>query len=1309
MSHPRYDLNLAQQDIYFDVLQQSGTLYHVGARIDVDGPLDLARLERAYHAVFRDVDTLRSTVAVHNHQPAITVLPADTPPPRLQITALGERATPECVEQHVERLFDQPFAFDGHSLLHRLLVILEQPDRHTLVFACHHLLIDGWTGLLLYKRLVAAYNDPINNDPMLMGKLVSGTPVEVWPHCGDGNYAESARCISDQAYWSAHFPDLPEPLFPHPQRIKGRSDRAEIALDPALYQALQTQAQAMGIGPAAVFLGLFLLLLSRQSGNRSPCIGMPILNRHSAAERTVPGLFVHLLPVRAHLDDETTLGDFLHALQGQLKDLYRHQRYPLSRVATGAGALGKPLFDCVFSFERQDVGPALLGTRCRLAPVTREGEKFPLTLHVRDFGETQAPELHFDFNQHYWGTYGIQPLVEQYLHGLRDFAAQLAAPASAFDFQHSHFNRTFLDQYNHTGHDLPHADAQTVLDLFHQQVERQPDAIAVQDRDTQLSYQALNQQANRLANYLLASGLISGPDTRIAVMLERSAAMIVAVWAILKAGAAYVPIDRDFPAERIAFLIDDSGSVATLSNSAALARRPRLPGKVIELDMHAAKIAATSDRKPASTAKPADLAYVIYTSGTTGQPKGVMVEHGGLLNRLAWQADFLQLSPSAVVLQKTTYTFDVSVWEILQPMCFGARQVLCPESVTHNPPALIRLIEETGVTCLHFVPSVLNAVLAAVGPVQRAALRSVRHVVTSGEALSPVTAHNVFAAMPDVQLLNLYGPTEATIDVSYYVVRPQDSVVYIGKPVWNTTLHVLDAQLQPVPVGCVGQLYLGGIQVARGYINRDTLNRERFLTAPWGERLYYAGDLARLSPCGELEYLGRIDGQVKINGVRIEVDEIANALLACAHVQEATVRAVATADGGGQMLVAYFTATTVMDIARLRAELAARLPQALLPTLFIQLDRLPTKPNGKLDVDQLPPPSVATSGVASTPPQTASEHQLLAIWQALLPERDIGIDDHFFAIGGHSLLAIRMLQEIGEHCAVTLGLRDVFHYPTIRQLAQRMEQQGEDNNSLLIPLSRPNEAAATAQQVFFIPPMSGSSTIYRTLAERLGSACRAFGLQYDDNHWDDGHAQREKARFDSLAALAESFHHEIVLNQPQGPFVIVGYSMGAKIAFEIARELERAGQQVRLFLLDGGPQDDPKYDPDAARSRLTQDIERVMPSQRGDLEIGPRLMETLLHNMRLDAAHAAHGLIDGDITVFRAARNERRPNLDLWSARTRGDFNLIDLDCDHFDVLDGPNEAMLAAHLIAYLSRDQAAAPVLAEITHATPNPFPVH
>jgi len=595
-----------------------------------------------------------------------------------------------------------------------------------------------------------------------------------------------------------------------------------------------------------------------------------------------------------------------------------------------------------------------------------------------------------------------------------------------------------LHELNATQAPYPQA---CIHQLFEEQVERTPQKVALVFEGQSLSYEQLNERSNRLAHYLREAGV--QPDSCVGICIERSVEMVVGLLGILKAGGAYVPLDPGYPPERLAYMLEDSAPRVLLVHGATerLCRGLGSEAVLCNLDEDSQRWAECSARNPSAQGLlPSHLAYVIYTSGSTGRPKGVMVEHAGIVNRLLWMQAQYGLQESDCVMQKTPFSFDVSVWEFFWPLLQGAKLVVAKPEGHQDPYYLSELIGREGITTLHFVPPMLEAFL---GAADLTCCASLRQVMCSGQALPLALTQRFFEVLPGVRLHNLYGPTEASVDVSSFECCAQSALgcVPIGRPIWNTRLYVLDGALQPVPLGVAGELHIGGVGLARGYLNEPQLTEAKFIRDPFveGERLYKTGDLARVLSDGNIEYLGRLDDQVKIRGFRIELGEIESCLRESEGVQEALVVAREQAEGE-RRLVAYVVGQKQSAGAELidgiKAHLATVLPQYMLPSAYVLLEALPLTPNGKVDRKALPAPDASLSAAQYIAPRTDTEEKLAAIWREVLKLERVGIHDNFFSIGGNSLNLLHSLRDIKSTFDVELAVKDLFVDPNIEQIAK---------------------------------------------------------------------------------------------------------------------------------------------------------------------------------------------------------------------------------------------------------------------------------
>ncbi|MFC0532144.1 non-ribosomal peptide synthetase, partial [Phytohabitans kaempferiae] len=637
-------------------------------------------------------------------------------------------------------------------------------------------------------------------------------------------------------------------------------------------------------------------------------------------------------------------------------------------------------------------------------------------------------------------------------------AADPERPVSALPVLTEAEHHQVIDGWNDTAVVHPLA-GRCLPDLFEEQVGRTPEATAVRFEGASLTYAELDARANQLAHHLREVGVT--PGTLAAVALPRSLDLIVALYAVHKAGGAYLPVDPDYPADRVRYMMADAAPVVAIVDGETAAA---LPSSVPALLIGGEHVVVALRERPTTPVDRAGLdgaspAYVIYTSGSTGRPKGVVVPHRGIVNRLLWMQDEYRLDADDRVLQKTPSSFDVSVWEFFWPLLAGATLVVARPHGHTDPAYLASLIQAERVTTVHFVPSMLQAFVeepAAAG------CTTLRQVICSGEAL-PAALWQRFRQVLDAPLDNLYGPTEASVDVTWWRCTPDDreGVVRIGRPVWNTRLYVLDDELRPVPIGAVGELYLAGVQLATGYLHRPELTAERFVRDPFAEspegaepaRMYRTGDLARWLPDGTVQYVGRADSQVKIRGFRIELGEVEAVLAAHPAVAEAAVTTVG--DEASRRLVGYVVPArgATVDVAELRAFVGRAVPEYMVPPVVMVLERLPLSPNGKVDRRALPAPDAAAGSAAEyVAPGTPVEHALAGIWSDLLRLPRVGVRDNFFELGGDSILSIRVVARVREVFGVDLSPRELFDHPTIAELAEGIDAREPDAAAAPIPV-----------------------------------------------------------------------------------------------------------------------------------------------------------------------------------------------------------------------------------------------------------------
>ncbi|MEA5567017.1 amino acid adenylation domain-containing protein [Anabaena sp. UHCC 0399] len=864
--------------------------------------------------------------------------------------------------------------------------------------------------------------------------------------------------------------------------------------------------------------------------------------------------------------------------------------------------------------------------------------------------------------------------------------------------------------------------SQSLHELLTAQVERTPNAIAVTFEQQQLTYQELNTRANQLAHYLQTLGVKL--ETLVGVCVERSLEMVVCLLGILKAGGAYIPIDPEYPQERIAYMLEDSQVKVLLTQEKLLTQIPQHQAHTICIDTEWKKISTQPNTNLESDVKPDNLAYVIYTSGSTGKPKGAMNTHKGICNRLLWMQETYQINSTDSVLQKTPFSFDVSVWEFFWTLLTGARLVIAQPGGHRDSSYLINLIIQEQITTLHFVPSMLQIFLASRG-VEKCT--SIKRVICSGEAL-PLDLQNRFFERLDCELHNLYGPTEAAIDVTFWQCQKHSNLktVPIGRPIANTQIYILDEHLQPVDFGAIAELYIGGVGVARGYLNRPELTEKKFIPNPFKDSkiaskyLYKTGDLARYLPDGNIEYLGRIDYQVKIRGYRIEIGEIENVLSLHPQVREAVIIA-RTDNTAEKQLIAYITYNSEKPtLNSLRYFLKSKLPDFMIPAAFVMLETLPLTPSGKVDRKALPQPDIShfSENNDFAAPRNQVEAQLVKIWSEILNLPQIGVKDNFFALGGDSLKALHLISRIEQHFSKEIPLATLLTNPLITDLAIVIQDSNNQiRHSPLVPI----QPQGKKQPFFCIHPAGGHVLCYFKLAHYIGNEQPCYGLQAQGFYGEE----EPLTRIEDMASLYVKTIREF---QPQGPYQVGGWSFGGVVAYEVAQQLKRQGQEVSLLaildsyvpiLLDkqkpiddvylvgvlsrvfGGMfgQDNLVTLDEIQDLSLEAKINYIIDKARQAKIFPPgverqnnrRILDVLVGTLKATYAYKRQPY-PGKVTVFRAREKHimaADPTLvwvELFSVMAADEINIIDVPGNHYSFVLEPHVPVLAQRLKACMN-----------------------
>nr|UXB95125.1 non ribosomal peptide synthetase [Pseudomonas syringae] len=1037
-------LTAAQRNIWLDQMTQGDSpLYNIGGYLEIDGALDYELFQRAVDLLIEKHDSLRMVLLDQRDEEGVPLQTFATsmPMPVTLIDLQGQDDPLQAAERWMQRQLERAFRLDGGPLFRIHLLKLEAQRFYCMIYA-HHIALDGWGMDRLCASLSELY-DALHD--RRTPDLAAPSYVDFIKN--DSQYRGSRRFALDQAYWLDKYRDIPEPLLvprPRPAQIQNeapsRSGHLSYGLARDLEQQIDDLALRLNASSFHVLLAVLYVYFTRVYQRDELVIGLPILNRSTANYKKTLGLFTQLSSVRLKFSADLPFAELVQGVCRAVKQDYRSQRFPVSdlnRLLELRRTERTQLFDLTFSYERNDHLLRFGQATAHAVKSSNNHEQTPLAIHLRTNAYETESRLHYIYNEAYFQHDEIAPLAERLQHVMEQGLANPHLPVHGFSLT----GKTDTLQMQAWNAGQPHfANDLTIHQQFEARAAERPNAVALMFEEHSLSYGELNARANQVAHRLLGLGV--RPDDRVGICVERGPAMIIGLLGILKSGAGYVPLDPAYPLERLAYTLGDSAPVALLSQQSVQQALPVSDVPLIYLDD--VDLQDESVCNPQVSVKPSDLAYVIYTSGSTGLPKGVMVEHCNVARLFSATQDWFGFNEQDVWALFHSFAFDFSVWEIWGALLHGGRLLIVPQLVSRSPEDFHDLLCSAGVTVLNQTPSAFRQLIAAQGDKEQA--HSLRQVIFGGEALEtamlkPWYARNVNA---ETQLVNMYGITETTVHVTYYPLQPEDAqrvgASPIGKRIPDLQLYLLDAYGHPLPPGAVGELYVGGAGVARGYLNRDELNATRFLDDPFasapGARMYRSGDLGRWLPDGSLEYLGRNDEQVKIRGFRIELGEIEARLSACKGVREAVV-VVREDEPGDKRLVAYVIGTADLepDATYLREQLRLSLAEHMLPSAFVSLEAFPLTANGKLDRKALPLPAAeAYARRQYEAPQGLTETRLAGLWAELLGVEQVGRHDQFFELGGHSMLAVKLIERMRD-VGLNADVRVLFGQPTLASLA----------------------------------------------------------------------------------------------------------------------------------------------------------------------------------------------------------------------------------------------------------------------------------
>jgi len=1043
-------LSLAQRRLWFIFnLNPSSALYNISRAWRLKGPLNTSALEISLQTILYRHEALRTVVQEIDGQ-AVQII---TPPPIKIVTDWNFSSTlPSKLDAEIDRFLVQernrPFDLRQGPLFRFHLIRCGQED-HVFLFTVHHIVFDGWSLEKFSQELSAAYEQILNKQEISLPPLsIQYGDFSYWQQ----QYVTSDRFASDESYWKSQLRGAPDFLdlptdYPRREISLGCEGHHDFFITTSTLANLKELSQSEGGTLFMTLLGAFQILLARYSGTQDIVVGTPIANRNRIELEDLMGFFVNLLPLRSNLSGVRSFRVVLAQVRRICLEAYRHNELPFEHFVETLNPLRDlsrhPVVQVIFQLRKtKETQLHLPALSVYPFSIKQRTGNFDLHLVCEEVDSKLQASLYYPTDLFSETTMArmathYQTLLENLVADPERDIWQLPIPTKTESHQ-------VLEEWNNTQHEYPGTTC--LHELFEVQVKKTPDAIAVWHNDCALSYLVLNRRANQLAHHLRSLGI--GPEVVVAIAMERSLNLIIGLLGILKTGAAYLPLEINYPRERLAFMLKNSKASLLLTQRHL---RPQLPIEGITpfcLDTDWEGFAQGNGRNPKSGALPENLAYVIYTSGSTGRPKGVLVPHRGLVNYLTWAAKAYAVEEGTETIVHSSIGFDLTITSLFSPLLVGGSVRLLDESGGLEEMAAT-LLSHSGSSLLKMTPSHLEGINQLVTPEEVS--RKIRTLILGGETLSAKTLAGWNHHTPGPKIVNEYGPTETVVGCCVYEVPQRNSylrAVPIGRPISNMHIYLLDQNLQLVPIGVAGEVYIGGVGLARGYQGRPDLTAEQFIPHPYSRgpdaRLYKTGDLGRYFPDGNIEFLGRIDGQVKIRGYRIEPEEVQTILGQHPDIR-VTVVICQEDSAGGKYLAAYVVpaAENTLDPATLRQYLQTQLPDYMLPAAFILMDTLPLTPNGKVNRQALPMPDQTHRGRtnASVPPKTPLEEMLIEIWQDLLKMHHIGVQDNFFALGGHSLLATQVMARLRNILGLALPLRTLFEHQTVAKLASKIERE----------------------------------------------------------------------------------------------------------------------------------------------------------------------------------------------------------------------------------------------------------------------------
>ncbi|WP_370978715.1 amino acid adenylation domain-containing protein [Agaribacterium sp. ZY112] len=1275
-------------------------IYKTGEYIVIDGQLDCDVLAKAIEITINEVDSLHAQFVTTTEGPRMYVQRKPWQVLRLDYSKRN-KAMDEAISWMKGQL-REPVNLETGPLFGMSLLKMSEL-KHIWFFSLHHIAIDGYSMSLIASRVATIYNKLMNNQLIDDIQLVSQDALLA----EDDNYKASGKYEKDRQFYLNRYEDHNDTinLAGKPTVTSDFFWRKKGKMESEVKEDMSQLASFCRVHWYSVMISAMASYVHRMTRSKDVVLGVPLMGRLGSVAIQTPAMRVNILPVRVSFEDGMSIKELIKSVNKEFANVRRHQGYryeelhrELNLVKDNRNLFGPLVNIMPFQYDYDFNGSEAKAYNLSAGPVDDmsfycyEQDSF---LNI-DIDANPALYSEVELAQHQRRMFSF--MAEFFKHGCNENSE--AATISELPLLIDDEKERLIHTWNNTEHKL---QSETLASLLQKQIISSSDATALIFEEQSYSFNELAKKVNACAHWLIAQGMQKGD--RIAVMLPRSVELIIVQQATIKCGAIYVPIDPDYPEARIAYILQSAKAKFVFSNSAVCQALPEQTSSILvddpKLKQQWQKQATT---EPNSLVKlnDEDPAYIIYTSGSTDKPKGVVISHKAVVNRLLWMQDSYTIDSSDRVLQKTPAGFDVSIWEFFWPMITGATLVLAKPEGHKDPNYLAELIAKEKITTMHFVPSMLQVF---VQQAKAELCTSLRQVFCSGEAL-PVELVNDYYQNFKARLHNLYGPTEAAIDVTYWPCQANEDhlSVPIGFPVWNTQIYILDEKLQPVPPGVVGDLYIAGDQLALGYFEQEELTKERFINNPFAEsddaRMYLSGDLARWREDGAIEYCGRSDFQVKIRGFRIELEEIEHALAQIPEVLQVAVLAQEYS-AGDKRLVAYVNHEQgeEMDVLALQKIIADKLPEYMVPGYFVHIDEFPLTPNGKLDRKALPKPDLSGQ-VGSTGPTNLVEERLCKLFCQLLEIPNVGTEDNFFELGGHSLLAAQLIAYVKEIMGIELSLAAVFEAPTVKGIAAKLAGTNDDQAlNVLLPLRKREQQPA----LFCVHPAGGLSWCYAALTPVIPSYIPLYGVQSKNL------AQTDEPLPEHMMDMAADYVKALREEQAFGPYHLMGWSIGGMIAHAMAAVLQQQGQEVGLLvLLDSYPTEQwqtmnppgehqalgalirmagVEFDEEAHSSLNRQEVVDILQDAGSSMahlkaETISAMIEVVINN-NSRVRDKVDYVYQGDMLFFNALKPESEAFLDRngWNNYMDGNINVIEIDCIHRDMMRPDKLKFIGEHV----------------------------